>query len=76
MSRPLDGVLVIDLSRALACPHATMMPADLGARVIKGEAPHGDDTRSWGPPFIGNESTRESTYSYRPTAARNRSSST
>lgn len=51
---PLDGVLVVDLSRALAGPHATMMLGDLGARVVKVEAPgHGDDTRGWGPPFVG-----------------------
>jgi crotonobetainyl-CoA:carnitine CoA-transferase CaiB-like acyl-CoA transferase len=55
---PLDGVLVVDLSRALAGPHATMMLGDLGARVIKVEAPgRGDDTRGWGPPFAGDEST-------------------
>ena len=63
MSAPLDGVLVVDLSRALAGPHATMMLGDLGARVIKVEAPgHGDDTRGWGPPFVGEEGARESTY--------------
>ncbi|TQS43129.1 CaiB/BaiF CoA transferase family protein [Cryptosporangium phraense] len=51
---PLDGVLVVDLSRALAGPHAAMMLGDLGARVIKIENPDGgDDTRSWGPPFVG-----------------------
>lgn len=51
---PLDGVLVVDLSRALAGPHATQMLGDQGARVIKVEAPgHGDDTRGWGPPFVG-----------------------
>jgi crotonobetainyl-CoA:carnitine CoA-transferase CaiB-like acyl-CoA transferase len=50
---PLAGVLVVDLSRALAGPHATMMLGDLGARVVKVEAPgHGDDTRGWGPPFV------------------------
>ena len=50
---PLSGVLVVDLSRALAGPHATMMLGDLGARVIKIEAPGtGDDTRGWGPPFV------------------------
>ena len=67
-SRPSDGPLadlvVLDLSRALAGPHAAMMLGDQGARVIKVEAPeHGDDTRGWGPPFIqpaGGE--RESTY--------------
>lgn len=63
MSGPLDGLLVIDLSRALAGPHAAMMLGDLGARVIKVESPgSGDDTRSWGPPFVGPEDARESTY--------------
>jgi formyl-CoA transferase len=60
---PLEGVLVVDLSRALAGPHATMMLGDLGARVIKVEAPgHGDDTRGWGPPFVGPDDDRQSTY--------------
>lgn len=60
---PLDGVLVVDLSRALAGPHATMMLGDLGARVVKIEAPgQGDDTRGWGPPFVGADGQRESTY--------------
>jgi crotonobetainyl-CoA:carnitine CoA-transferase CaiB-like acyl-CoA transferase len=61
---PLDGVLVIDLSRALAGPHAAMLLGDLGARVIKVEAPGtGDDTRAWGPPFAQPDAgTRESTY--------------
>lgn len=50
---PLSGTLVVDLSRALAGPHATMMFGDLGARIIKVEAPNtGDDTRGWGPPFV------------------------
>ncbi len=53
MSGPLDGILVIDLSRALAGPQAGMMLGDLGARVIKVEAAGGDDTRGWGPPFVG-----------------------
>ncbi|OJX67940.1 MAG: CoA transferase [Micrococcales bacterium 73-13] len=62
-SGPLAGALVVDLSRALAGPHAAMMLGDLGARVIKVEAPGGgDDTRGWGPPFVGPEDARESTY--------------
>jgi len=61
---PLDGVVVVDLSRALAGPHAAMMLGDLGARVIKVESPDGgDDTRSWGPPFMpGSDGQEHSTY--------------
>ena len=61
---PLSGVLVVDLSRALAGPHATMMLGDLGARIVKVEAPgRGDDTRGWGPPFVDPaDGARESTY--------------
>lgn len=63
MSAPLDDVLVLDLTRALAGPHAAMMLGDLGARVIKVESPGGDDTRTWGPPFVDPaEGERESTY--------------
>ena len=61
-SGPLSDLLVIDLTRALAGPHAAMMLGDLGARVIKVEPPAGDDTRSWGPPFVGPDDARESTY--------------
>ena len=62
-SGPLSDVLVVDLTRALAGPHATMMLGDLGARVIKVEAPgRGDDTRGWGPPFVGPDGQREATY--------------
>jgi len=60
---PLDGIVVLDLTRALAGPHAAMMLGDLGARVIKVESPTGDDTRTWGPPFMDpTEGARESTY--------------
>ena len=59
---PLSDLLVLDLTRALAGPHAAMMLGDQGARVIKIEAPSGDDTRSWGPPFVGPDDARESTY--------------
>jgi crotonobetainyl-CoA:carnitine CoA-transferase CaiB-like acyl-CoA transferase len=60
VSGPLEGVVVLDLSRVLAGPHATMMLGDLGARVIKVEAESGDETRQWGPPFVGPD--RVSTY--------------
>ena len=59
---PLSDLLVLDLTRALAGPHAAMMLGDMGARVIKIESPTGDDTRGWGPPFIGEADERESTY--------------
>ncbi|MDI2124721.1 CaiB/BaiF CoA transferase family protein [Yinghuangia seranimata] len=63
MSGPLCDLIVLDLSRALAGPHAAMMLGDMGARVIKVESPGGgDDTRGWGPPFVGPEDARESTY--------------
>src|SRR3989442_1453960 len=55
--QPLEDLLVIDLTRALAGPFCTVMLSDLGARVIKVETPDGgDDTRGWGPPFVGTES--------------------
>jgi formyl-CoA transferase len=60
---PLTGLVVLDLTRALAGPHAGMVLGDLGARVVKVEQPAGgDDTRSWGPPFVGPEDDRQSTY--------------
>ncbi len=49
---PLDGLRVVELARILAGPWIGQTLADLGARVIKVEAPEGDDTRRWGPPFI------------------------
>jgi len=54
---PLAGLLVADFSRILAGPYATMLLADLGAEVVKVEAPGGDDTRSWQPPVRDGIST-------------------
>jgi len=52
MAGALDNIKILDLSRVLAGPYCTMILGDLGAEVIKVESPiHGDDTRSWGPPF-------------------------
>jgi len=54
---PLNGLLVVELAEALAGPYASMILGDLGAEVIKIERPGiGDQSRSWGPPFINNES--------------------
>jgi crotonobetainyl-CoA:carnitine CoA-transferase CaiB-like acyl-CoA transferase len=59
--RPLDDVRVVDLSRALAGPYATMMMADAGADVVKVEPPGGDDSRGW-LPYVERNGHRESAY--------------
>lgn len=52
MRAPLEGIKVLELARILAGPWAGQTLADLGAEVIKVESPQGDDTRTWGPPFV------------------------
>ncbi|MCF3596036.1 CoA transferase [Rhodobacteraceae bacterium LMO-12] len=62
MSAPLEGLKVVELARILAGPWAGQTLADLGADVIKVEAPQGDDTRQWGPPFVEREGDRTAAY--------------
>ncbi|MEM8652318.1 MAG: CaiB/BaiF CoA-transferase family protein [Pseudomonadota bacterium] len=73
---PLKGLKVLDLSRILAGPTCTQLFGDLGAEIIKIERPgKGDDTRSWGPPFLKDESGAETSESaYYLSANRNKNS--
>jgi crotonobetainyl-CoA:carnitine CoA-transferase CaiB-like acyl-CoA transferase len=56
MSLPLEGIRILDFTRFMSGPFATMLLGDLGADVIKIEPPGGEDTRGWGPPWIGTDS--------------------
>ena len=59
---PLAGLKVIELARILAGPWVGQTLSDLGADVIKVESPEGDDTRTWGPPFIEVEGEKSAAY--------------
>jgi len=59
---PLQGLKVVELARVLAGPWAGQTLADLGAKVTKVEAPSGDDTRNWGPPFIEKDGDTSAAY--------------
>jgi crotonobetainyl-CoA:carnitine CoA-transferase CaiB-like acyl-CoA transferase len=64
MAGPLQGIVVLDLSRILAGPWATQVLADYGAEVLKVEHPQGgDDTRKWGPPYLRDAAGRETSES-------------
>jgi crotonobetainyl-CoA:carnitine CoA-transferase CaiB-like acyl-CoA transferase len=62
MATPLEGLKVIEMARILAGPWAGQTLGDLGAEVIKVEAPEGDDTRQWGPPFVERENDKTASY--------------
>lgn len=78
VTSPLDGIMVLDLSRVLAGPSCTQMLGDLGAEIIKVERPGvGDETRTWGPPFLRDREGRETEESgYYLSANRNKRSVT
>src|SRR5262245_57493942 len=75
--QPLNGIRVLDLTRVLAGPICSMVLADLGADVIKVERPgQGDDTRSWGPPFIQDPAALAGMSAYFASVNRNKRSLT
>ncbi|WP_289043513.1 CaiB/BaiF CoA-transferase family protein [uncultured Aliiroseovarius sp.] len=61
---PLEGMKVVELARILAGPWIGQSLADLGADVVKVESPDGDDTRTWGPPFIERDGDKTAAYYY------------
>ena len=71
---PLDGIRVADCSTVLAGPYCTMLLADLGAEVVKVEPPEGDATRTWGPPWVGDEAAGTRTAAYYLAVNRNKRS--
>ncbi|MGJ0120057.1 CaiB/BaiF CoA transferase family protein [Williamsia sp. MIQD14] len=75
MTGALDGIVVADFSRVLAGPYATMMMGDLGAEVVKVERPGtGDDTRSWGPPYLPADENTDPMATYFASVNRNKTS--
>ena len=60
--RVLDGVRVVSTAQNVPGPLAAARMREAGARVIKVEPPHGDDSRGWGPPYAGDPADRRSTY--------------
>jgi crotonobetainyl-CoA:carnitine CoA-transferase CaiB-like acyl-CoA transferase len=71
---PLAGITVVDCSTVLAGPYCTMLLGDLGADVLKVEPPDGDATRTWGPPWVGDEATGTRTAAYYLAVNRNKRS--
>ena len=71
---PLSGLVVVDCSTVLAGPFCTMLLADLGADVVKVEPPDGDATRTWGPPWVGDDAVGTRTAAYFLAVNRNKRS--
>ncbi len=71
---PLAGITIVDCSTVLAGPYCTMLLGDLGANVLKVEPPDGDATRTWGPPWVGDEAGGTRTAAYYLAINRNKRS--